>query len=172
MRHQATKGDQLKSSAKFSGCRQYRYALWRRWDEQTAPAMFIGLNPSTADERNNDPTCTRCINFARAWGYGGVIMANLFAYCATDPLTMKTAADPVGSRNNRWLLSLAREAGIVVAAWGNDGSFLERSRTVEAMLPDLYHLKLNKSGEPAHPLYLAAHLKPSPLAAARRRALF
>jgi len=38
--------------------------------------MIIGLNPSTADENENDPTITRCINFAKSWGYGGVCVTN------------------------------------------------------------------------------------------------
>lgn len=122
--------------------------------------MMIGLNPSTADEVEDDPTLIRCINFAKSWGYGGVCMTNLFAYRATDPNDMKAAADPVGASNNRWLTRLAKEAGIVVAAWGNDGNYLNRASQIKNKIPDLYCLKMNKSGEPAHPLYLRAELKP------------
>lgn len=122
--------------------------------------MIIGLNPSTADEVEDDPTLIRCINFAKSWGYGGVCMTNLFAYRATDPNDMKAAADPVGASNNRWLTRLAKEAGIVVAAWGNDGSYLNRASQIKNKIPNLYCLKMNKSGEPAHPLYLRAELKP------------
>lgn len=122
--------------------------------------MIIGLNPSTADEVEDDPTLIRCINFAKSWGYGGVCMTNLFAYRATDPNDMKAAADPVGASNNRWLTRLAKEAGIVVAAWGNDGSYLNRASQIKNKISNLYCLKMNKSGEPAHPLYLRAELKP------------
>ena len=122
--------------------------------------MIIGLNPSTADEVEDDPTLIRCMNFAKSWGYGGVCMTNLFAYRATDPNDMKAAADPVGASNNRWLTKLAREAGIVVAAWGNDGDYMDRASKIKNKIPDLYCLKMNKSGEPAHPLYLRAELKP------------
>jgi hypothetical protein len=58
----------FKTDAKFSACRKYRYALWRTWDESKPSAMIIGLNPSTADENENDPTITRCFNFAKSWG--------------------------------------------------------------------------------------------------------
>lgn len=150
----------MKRSANFSRCRTYRYALWRSWDEHKPYAMIIGLNPSTADEVEDDPTLIRCINFAKSWGYGGVCMTNLFAYRATDPNDMKAAADPVGASNNRWLTRLAKEAGIVVAAWGNDGSYLNRASQIKNKIPNLYCLKMNKSGEPAHPLYLRAELKP------------
>jgi hypothetical protein len=122
--------------------------------------MFVGLNPSTADETSDDPTLTRCINFAKSWGYGGVCMANLFAFRATEPSVMKASDDPTGTENNKWLKKLAKDAALVVAAWGNDGSYLERSEQVKELLPNLYCLKLNKSGEPAHPLYQAAKLKP------------
>jgi hypothetical protein len=122
--------------------------------------MFVGLNPSTADETSDDPTLTRCINFAKSWGYGGVCMANLFAFRATEPSDMKASDDPIGAENNKWLEKLAKDAALVVAAWGNDGSYLERSEQVKELLPNLYCLKLNKSGEPAHPLYQAAKLKP------------
>ena len=62
----------------FSPCRRYRYTLWREWTlpiEQWDPsryAVFIGLNPSTADELVNDPTIRRCIDFANRWGYGAL----------------------------------------------------------------------------------------------------
>ena len=78
----------LKSGAIFSSCRKYRYALWRNWDESKPRPMIIGLNPSTADEKENDPTIVRCINFAKSWGYGGVYVANLFAFRATLPIEM------------------------------------------------------------------------------------
>nr|CAA6816665.1 MAG: Unknown protein [uncultured Thiotrichaceae bacterium] len=122
--------------------------------------MVIGLNPSTADEVADDPTLIRCMNFAKSWGYGGVCMSNLFAYRATAPGDMKAQTDPVGADNDAWLIKLAEEAGIVVAAWGNDGNFLNRSSEVREMIPNLHCLKMNKSGEPAHPLYLKADLKP------------
>lgn len=125
--------------------------------------MFVGLNPSTADETSDDPTLTRCIKYAKSWGYGGVCMANLFAFRATEPADMKVSDDPIGIENNKWLKKLAKDAALVVAAWGNDGSYLERSEQVKEFLPNLYCLKLNKSGEPAHPLYQSADIKPVPI---------
>ncbi len=153
----------MKNTAELSQCRQYRYALWRTWDESKPYVMFIGLNPSTADENTDDPTLRRCMNFAKSWGYGGVCTANLFAYRATQPEDMKASADPIGSSNDEWLKTLADEAALVVAAWGNDGSFLGRSDRVLELVPNLHCLKLNKSGEPAHPLYQAATTQAVPM---------
>lgn len=90
-------------------------------------------------------------------------MANLFAFRATDPSDMMAANEPVGSENDTWLNNLSKDAGIVVAAWGNKGSYLDRSTQVKNILPDLHYIEMNKSGEPAHPLYLKANLKPVPM---------
>lgn len=153
----------LKSDAKLSDCRKYRFALWRIWDEEKPYAMFIGLNPSTADEVENDPTITRCINYAKSWGYGGLCMANLFAFRATKPSDMMLFSDPIGSENNKWLEKLSASAGIIVAAWGNNGDHLNRSKEIRQLLPNLHCLKMNQSGEPAHPLFLKLDLKPVPM---------
>lgn len=90
-----TGAEAVQRDAHLSPCRRYRYALWRRWGDGPH-AMFIGLNPSTADETADDPTIRRCIAFARAWGYGALCMANLFAYRATQPADMLAQDDPVG----------------------------------------------------------------------------
>ncbi|WP_318521858.1 DUF1643 domain-containing protein [Photobacterium leiognathi] len=150
----------MKKSAVLSSCRKYRYELWRTWDDSKPYAMFIGLNPSTADETEDDPTIRRCINFAKSWGYGGLCMANLFAYRATQPEDMKRASDPIGDKNDETLILLAQNAGVIVGAWGNDGIFLNRSEDVRALISELNVLKVNKSGEPAHPLYLKSTLTP------------
>ena len=153
----------MKNTATFSECRKYRYALWRTWDTSKPYLMFVGLNPSTADEKTDDPTVTRCINYAKSWGYGGVCMVNLFAFRATEPNVMKAASEPVGKDNDDWLKKLANEAGLVVAAWGNDGSYMDRSKKIRELLPNLHCLKINKSGEPAHPLYQKATQLPKKL---------
>lgn len=153
----------MKNTAKLSECRTYRFALWRTWDDSKPYVMFVGLNPSTADETSDDPTLTRCINYAKSWGFGGVCMANLFAFRATEPGDMKAATDPIGTENNDWLIKLANDAGLVVAAWGNDGAYLGRSKQVKDLLPNVHCLKLNKSGEPAHPLYQKAGIEPVPM---------
>lgn len=124
--------------------------------------MFIGLNPSTADEVNDDPTIKRCIAFAQAWGYEGLCMTNLFAFRATYPKDMMKADDPVGPDNDQTLRDLSEGAGVVVAAWGVDGTYGGRHNAVRAMLPNLHYLRLTKDGHPGHPLYLPKILVPIP----------
>ena len=133
------------------------------WDEDKPLVMIIGLNPSTADEKVNDPTITRCINFASSWGYGGVCVTNLFGFRSTSPTQLKAHHDPIGKENDAWVHEMAKEAAIKVAAWGNYGKLLNRSVELLSSLDQLHCIKINKSGEPAHPLYLKAELKPVPM---------
>jgi len=147
----------------FSECRKYRYTLWRAWDMlNPAYAMFIGLNPSTADETHDDPTVRRCIGYAKSWGYGALCMTNLFAFRATDPQDMKAAYSPVGLFNDVYLKQCAEDAGVVVAAWGTHGIHQNRGTIVMKMLPGLLCLGVTKNGYPKHPLYLPLGLQPLP----------
>jgi hypothetical protein len=149
------------AGAAFSSCRRWRYLLWRRWDEEKPAANFLMLNPSTADETKLDPTCSRARNYAERWGYGALIVTNVFAFRETSPLKMKQAPDPVGAGNDAAIVRAAKESAIVVCAWGNHGVFLERSSRVRALLKErsLHVLRVNANGEPAHPLYLPGGLK-------------
>ena len=151
----------MKKDAILSEDRKYRYVLSRIWDESKPTVMFIGLNPSTADETEDDPTIRRCINFATSWGYGGVYMLNLFAFRATEPRVMKEAENPIGNDNNKYLEEYSNKCDKVVCAWGNDGNYKNRSKEVLSKINNLYYLKLNQSGEPAHLLYLSCSLVPT-----------
>jgi hypothetical protein len=122
------------------------------------------LNPSTADEFKLDPSCTRARLYAERWGYGALIVTNIFGWRATDPEEMKAARDPVGRGNDRAILRAARESAIVVCAWGNHGAHIGRSAAVRELLAgakiQARVLRMNAGGEPAHPLYLPARLRP------------
>ena len=148
----------LKSDAKFSSCRRYRYTLWRIWDASKPFVMFIGLNPSKADETQDDPTITRCKNFAKSWDFGGICVTNLFAFRATFPDNLKASKKPIGEENDAWIHKISTEAGIIIAAWGNDGIYLNRAKAIKNSISNLNCIKKNKSGEPSHPLYLKNQL--------------
>lgn len=154
----------MNKSAVISECNQYRYELVREW-ASNRPCCFIGLNPSTADASEDDPTIRRCIGFAYEWGCGSLIMTNLYAYRATKPQDMfkarKSGIDIVGPRNEEFLESVMDGGGIIIAAWGTHGSESERGKAmIETGL--VQHLGLNKKGSPKHPLYLRKDTKPQP----------
>ena len=153
------------SGAQFSRCRRWRYLLWRRWDGTKPVANFLMLNPSTADEFKLDPSCTRARNYAERWGYGGLIVTNIFGWRATDPKVMRSVKDPVGRGNNAAIVRAAREAAIVVCAWGSHGEHRERGKEVIRLLfregIQLHSLRVTAAGHPSHPLYLPQTLTPA-----------
>ena len=161
----------MRGGATFSADRRYRYRLWREWDRSRAVVAFVMLNPSTADASRDDPTIRRCIGFARAWGFGGVEVANLFALRATDPRDLRGVPDPVGPRNARSLKAALAHASLVVVAWGAD-PFARHVRLPRALSSHrrLRCLGRTGAGAPRHPLYLRAGARLVPFRSSRRSA--
>ncbi len=155
-----------RKGAIFSDDRVYRYSLWRFWDRSKSglngAVVFVGLNPSTADETNDDPTVRRCINYSRDWGFGGLVMLNIFAYRSTDPKNLKQIEDPIGPQNDLTIKNISSHAAVTVAAWGAHGDLLNRGFKVMSLLTRPHYLALTKDGAPRHPLYLRKDLKPIP----------
>jgi hypothetical protein len=158
------KGDAA-SRAVYSPCMAFRYDLERVWNASGPRILFVGLNPSTATELENDPTVERCERRARAMGFGAFRMGNIFALRATDPKVMRAHPAPEGAGNDDALGASARWADVIVAAWGAHGTHRGRSRTARAILEasgrPLMHLGLTAGGEPRHPLYLSYAVIPA-----------
>ena len=102
--------DYSSTTAEFSEDGRYRYYLTRRWDKCRYPIIFALLNPSTATAETDDPTIRRCIGYARKWGYGGLIVVNLFALRSPNPETLYTLDDPVGPENKEYWDKAIHEA--------------------------------------------------------------
>ena len=148
--------------AVFDTTRTYRYSLWRQWQPLGAKIVFVMLNPSTADDRTNDPTIRRCIGLAQSWGYGALEVVNLFARMTSQPHTLRQIADPVGAECDRYLLTAVHQAKTVVVAWGNWGNWRQRDRAVLNLLGDraVFCVGVNRSGQPRHPLYVRQNVQP------------
>ena len=141
----------------------YRYLLWREWDSNNKTVTFIMLNPSRADAQTNDPTITRCINFARSWGYGRLEVVNLFAYRTSKPSLLKQAAEPIGKHNDRYIIESVEKSDRIILAWGNHGTWQQQDLYTLELLKNhnhLYSLGITKRGCPCHPLYLRSTIKP------------
>ena len=121
--------------------------------------MFIGLNPSTANEGKNDPTIRRVIQFANNWGYGGVYMMNLFAYITAYPIELKKCNDPIGM-NNWHLNDISKKCKDVLFCWGNFKEAKERGNEISNWFTFAYCLGKNANGTPKHPLYIKSDTKP------------
>lgn len=161
----------MNKGARFSTCWRYRYRLWRVWNDALPSLAFVMLNPSTADATTDDATVRKCIGFANRGRYGGIEIANLFAWRATKPRDLWNApVEPVGPENDTHILVMLRDViaghGDVVLAWGThtDPRFSRRVDHVRAMLREynvpVLALKINRNGTPAHPLMLAYSNEP------------
>lgn len=159
-------------SAILDSERVYRYRLTRTWERSRPPITWIMLNPSTADERVDDPTISRVIGFSRAWGYGSALVVNLFAFRAASRGDLRRSGDPVGPSNDAHVTRTLARTGTAVAAWGNHGRMhnpatgMPRSDEMWALLEKLDNevlcLGFTAQGQPTHPLYLAGDTKPTP----------
>jgi len=147
------------SWAEFSPGRNWRYRLVRVWDSKRPRLAWVILNGSDADEHHNDPTVRRCISFARAWGYGGVDIANLYGLVSKNPGALRRHSDPVGADNDRHLAAVCSENDLTVLAWGPDAC-ADRVHAVTQMLRrltgshggSLAVLGWTQGEQPLHPL--------------------
>lgn len=160
------------AGAVYSPCEKYRYLLWRDLGglggqlypeiEQRPVVAFIGLNPSTATESQDDPTVRRCMTYAQDWGFTGFYMLNIFTLRSTDPRGLRADKTPNGQPliNDQHILYYGNLADLAVGAWGHHGSYRDRGKYVEALVTSLYRFGVTRNLQPLHPLYLRRDMKP------------
>jgi hypothetical protein len=185
----------MQGAAALSACGRYRWWLERVWEPGAPRLLFVGLNPSGADARRDDPTLRRLLGFARGWGYGALEVVNLFSRRCSSPALLHRCADPVGNETDAWIV--CRAAAVLAAArpgpaappgagaagwdpliwlgWGNGGTLAGRERLVGALLEKvivearvaapLAVIGWTAAGQPRHPLYAPKSLTLQPLAA-------
>jgi hypothetical protein len=149
------------AEAVFSADEAYRYLLIRRWAVGGTTATFLMLNPSTATATADDPTIRRCIGYARREGCNALTVVNLFALRATNPAHLLPHPDPVGERNDEFIVKHCLPGRLVVAAWGYQRRVgPPRALHVRRLLADsgvdLQCLGKTLTGEPRHPLFVRA----------------
>lgn len=137
--------------AEFSEDRKYRYALWRIWDDEKPLAMCIGLNPSTANEENDDKTIQNLIHVLMDYGYGGYYMMNLFALISSNPNDLRACPDPVKD-NDKWLHDISLKCDDVIFCWGSFKQANYRVKKVIAQFPKALCFGKTDDGKPFHPL--------------------
>jgi len=150
----------IDQGAIFSTDRKHRHYLWRIWDDENPMVMFIGLNPSTANESENDPTIKSVIRISKANGYGGVYMMNCWSYIATKPENLIIHPEETAG-NDDLLKTIGKRCLNIVFAWGNFKIVRDTGRDKELleMFPRALALHINKNGTPKHPLYCKSDTK-------------
>lgn len=149
-------------SAILSPCKAYRYHLGRVWDDTRGLVTFIMLNPSVADDQDEDPTMVRCINFAKSWGCGRLQVVNLFGLITPHPVKLLSHPDPVGPENHEHVLGALQATNLIVPAWGVGAEIDKgvRADVVNRLLVGLGDrvkcLGYTKDGHPRHPVRLGS----------------
>ncbi|MBA7622909.1 hypothetical protein ES703_30296 [subsurface metagenome] len=151
------------SGAVFDKDRNYRFLLWRFWNDSPR-VLFVGLNPSTADEYSDDPTLKRCCTFAENWGYGGMYLCNLFSFRATKPEDLIVAGAGVLHAANIPAITMAtRLVVMTIAAWGDGLELVENGKGIAENIKKLIEpslcFGLTQKGNPKHLLYLSGESK-------------
>ena len=149
-------GETISGAVFLDDDRKFRVALWRIWNRDSKPLLFVGLNPSTASEFQDDPTIRRVARFARDNGYGGLFVGNLFDQVTPNPDCLDMERDQ--SMNDVALHNMREMSGATLVGWGHFGD-LARNRVGEVLQllrEPLYCLGKTKDGWPRHPLYIAA----------------
>jgi hypothetical protein len=158
--------EEMRRWARISPCGRYRHVLERHWGDGpltlSRDVLFVMLNPSTADATADDPTIRRCIGFARAWGFEGIRVGNLFDWRSTDPAELPDDDTAVSRECDPWLAFMRRCSELCVVAWGAHPAAARRAPAVLELLGDVHALGLTKDGAPRHPLYLRADASPIP----------
>ncbi len=155
----------LYSRVEYSSCMRYRYSLSREWNLGKPRLLFLLLNPSSADEKFDDPTTIRSKKRASALGFGSMMVCNLFALRTRDPKNLLIDPEPIGPKNDKAILNAFKwirespEEPKVICGWGTGGTFLNRATVVKEVLVknhlNAFCLGLTKNNHPKHPLYVS-----------------
>jgi hypothetical protein len=143
-------------SAIISDCGLFRYQLYRCWDDRKPCVTWIMLNPSTADDKVDDMTIMKCIAFSEIFGFGKMIVVNLYAFRTKSPQLLERHGYPVGPENDVHIVSAMFNSEMIIAAWGAHGRGKQRAKDIMALTAsrDVMALKLLHGAVPGHPLML------------------
>jgi hypothetical protein len=147
------------TDAYLSPDRRYRYWLFRQWDATLPVNCTCGINPSTADERANDPAIRKDIGFSERQGFGGLLKLNVAGYRSTYPNGLLAVDDPVGDENSPEHLRVYYETfgcQQFIACWGRNGNILPAEcAAVLAEFTDAVCFGRNGDGTPRHTVRLS-----------------
>ena len=150
--------EKIEKGARFSLDRTHRYVLWRIWNNKLPKVVFIGLNPSTADENEDDATIRRLVGFAELNGYGGFYIVNLFSFRLTKSALLARVPVPSTKQNDNAIKEFINKSNAIVCMWGGRGVLHNRSaevaRWIKEMQRSVLCFGLTLKHNPKHPLYL------------------
>lgn len=141
--------------AEFSIDKKERYSLNREWDKSKNKILYIMLNPSLADDKNDDPTIRRLINFTKKFNSGGFLVGNIFTTITPNPKELDKSKG-MSDKNFEELIKLINKVDQIVYAWG---SSIEEPQLLKKLVLNPKCFGKNLNGTPKHPLYLPSQTK-------------
>ena len=141
--------------AEFSIDKKERYSLKREWDKSKNKILYIMLNPSLADDKNDDPTIRRLISFTKKYNYGGFLVGNIFTTITPNPKEIDKSKG-ISDKNFEKLLKLINKVDQIVYAWGDN---IEEPQLLKELVLNPKCFGKNLNGSPKHPLYLPSKTK-------------
>ena len=141
--------------AEFSIDKKERYSLKREWDKSKNKILYIMLNPSFADDKDDDPTIRRLINFTKKFNSGGFLVGNIFTTITPNPKELDKSKG-MSDKNFEELIKLINKVDQIVYAWG---SSIEEPQLLKKLVLNPKCFGKNLNGTPKHPLYLPSQTK-------------
>ena len=141
--------------AKFCEAKKNRYFLKRKWNNSKGLLLYIMLNPSLADEKKDDPTIRRLINFTKKFDYGGFLVGNIFTIITPNPKEIDKSKG-MSDKNFEEIIKLVNKVDQIVYAWG---SSIEEPQLLKKIVLSPKCFGKNLNGTPKHPLYLPSQTK-------------
>ena len=141
--------------AEFSIDKKERYSLKREWDKSKNKILYIMLNPSFADDKDDDPTIRRLINFTKKFNYGGFLVGNIFTTITPNPKELDKSKG-MSDKNFEELIKLINKVDQIVYAWG---SSIEEPQLLKKLVLSPKCFGKNVNGTPKHPLYVPSQTK-------------
>ena len=141
--------------AEFSIDKKERYSLKREWDKSKNKILYIMLNPSFADDKDDDPTIRRLINFTKKFNSGGFLVGNIFTTITPNPKELDKSKG-MSDKNFEELIKLINKVDQIVYAWG---SSIEEPQLLKKLVLNPKCFGKNLNGTPKHPLYVPSQTK-------------
>ena len=153
MREKVNRNLKIKThDGNYSNNQKCRSSLWLDWESEPPikTAIAIGINPSKANDVRSDNTLTRLGKFLDSYGFGGMIMLNLFESYSTD---QKGIIRPTATDFNNFKDDFEKADAIIIV-WGVENKYLDEKNAALEVLKDyadkLYCL-YKEDSYPMHP---------------------
>lgn len=145
--------------------KQKRFLLGKRGK---STLLAVGLNPSTADENELDPTSRNIETIAKLNGCDGWLIINLYPLRTSNPKKLpKRVNSKLTYENEKFIRNLIQNNGFnitkILFCWGNyleRRSYLKKQsinilNLLENEKPNIYCLGKTRLGNPFHPSPMA-----------------